>query len=257
MRPGLGFTLGILKSLWYTSAVKCYTSTVKCCLVVLLAAVALCSPHPASAAGCPRLCQPAIAECRAAGFKRRICRRRLIGQCHARGGGICVFAPPTTTTTTTPVNQSTTSTSTTTGLTTTTLPQCSTPFVGQWLIQNGNGGILVSDTCGLDDGRLQTRFSITGCTDGILLGSIQTPIPSLPSVPAYEEKRPPTATSFNMGSTFFRSADGCTYNVFVDATDLIVGPGTSQYEGPTTLTIDRQCDGVSCSTVYSGTGYQS
>jgi len=60
-----------------------------------------------------------------------------------------------------------------------------------------------------------------------------------------------------MGATIFTSSSGCTYNVFVDATDLIFDPGTSHYQGPTTLTIDRDCGGVSCSTVYSGTGYQS
>ncbi len=216
-------------------------------------------------AQCRRQCDAAVAACVTSTRRRlRACHRQTLRRCRHEGLQVC--APATTTTTTTPVNQSTTSTSTTTGLTTTTLPECSTPFVGQWLIQNGNGGILVSDTCGLDDGRLQTGFSITGCTKArdpagdlvdVLNGTIDTPIPSLRSVPGYEERHPSTPTSFEMGATIFTSSSGCTYNVFVDATDLIFDPGTSHYQGPTTLTIDRDCGGVSCSTVYSGTGYQS
>ena len=180
-----------------------------------------------------------------------------------------MFAPASTTTitttTTTPVNEPTTATSTTTILTSTTVPgPCSTPFVGQWVIENANGGILVSDTCGLDDGRQQTGFTITGCTQvrdpagdlvDVLNGTIDTPF--FRNLPGYEERQPPTATSFEMGATIFTSASGCTYNVFVDGTDLIVDPGTSRYQGPTTLTIDRECGGVTCRTAYSGTGYQS
>src|SRR6266571_6417122 len=162
-------------------------TTLTALALVILAAIPV---EAGLRAQCRRQCDAAVAACVTSTRRRlRACHRQTLRRCRHEGLQVC--APATTTTTTTPVNQSTTSTSTTTGLTTTTLPQCSTPFVGQWLIQNGNGGVLVSDTCGLDDGRLQTRFSITGCTDGILLGSIQTPIASLPSVQAYEEKQPP------------------------------------------------------------------
>jgi hypothetical protein len=116
----------------------------------------------------------------------------------------------------------------------------------------------------LDDGRTQSAFTITGCTEGrdaagnpveVLSGTIDTPF--FHNLPGYEERQPPTATSFEMGATLYSSGTNCTYNVFVDATDLAVDPTTSRYQGPTTLTIGRNCTGGACSTVYSGTGYQS
>lgn len=118
----------------------------------------------------------------------------------------------------------------------------------------------------MDDGRTQSAFTITGCTYGLdqagnpievlLSGTIDTPF--FHNLLGYEERRLPTATSFEMGATLYSSGTNCTYHVFVDATDLAVDPATSRYQGPTTLTIGRNCvGGIACSTVYSGTGYQS
>jgi hypothetical protein len=99
----------------------------------LVALVGLFSmPALATAGRCPRLCRAAIAECHAAGYTRKSCKRQLVGDCRASGGANCAFTPPTTTT----LAGATTTTATSgASTTTTTLINYPPGIVGSWLLE--------------------------------------------------------------------------------------------------------------------------
>src|SRR5438128_11904371 len=69
-------------------------------LAFLLIAVALALLPRAASASCRQECQPAIARCVGAGYRRAACRRLLVKVCRRSGPTACdvAFLPTTTTT---------------------------------------------------------------------------------------------------------------------------------------------------------------
>ena len=140
-------------------------------------------------------------------------------------------------------------TTTTTSTTTTTLPAaCSTPFAGNWQIESCTSGILRDDTCGLDDGRQRSYFSVDGCLGGQLYGQINTPIGWVNANYGAQ-----SSSAFTLDTGAFVGGGGCTYQVAINASNLTYqGPGTVRYEGYVGLAIQRQCGAFSCTTSYVG-----
>jgi hypothetical protein len=198
---------------------------------------------------CRRLCRPEIARCHAGGFTRAACRRVLHVGCITRGATLCLFVPPATTSTV-PRSRTTALTSSTT---TTTVPgSCSTPFAGTWQIEDGHWS--TPDGCGVYDARLSSPFLIAGCTNGQLLGSINT-------IPGGTESAPrgsQWSDALTLDTGVFDGGDGCLYDAAITASGLTLRSGTSapRYQGLGTLTILQLCGAVGCTTTYSGEAYQ-
>ena len=107
-------------------------------LAVLLVTVVLALLPHAAAASCRQECQPAIARCFGAGYRRAACRRLLVKACRHFGRAACDLAFLPTTTTTAPPSSPTT---------TTTLPPPPPVCGGQLLILATDGTYLGCITC--------------------------------------------------------------------------------------------------------------
>ena len=196
---------------------------------------------------CRRLCRPEIARCRAAGFTRATCRRVLRADCIARGAALCPFVLPATTTL--PPSPTTTLAPSTT---TTTLPgSCAPWFVGSWQIDDGRWS--TPDGCGVSDARPFSPFTLEGCTNGQLFGSI-----SIPGATVSAPHSSQWSDAFSLDTGAFDGGDGCLYDATITVSNLTLQSGTSppKYQGRGNLTILQLCGVVGCLTTYSGGAYQ-
>jgi hypothetical protein len=113
------------------------------------------------------------------------------------------------------------------------------------MIEGCGYGILTGDSCGIDDGRQRSPFSVAGCAGGQLYGQIDTPLGTVDA--SYGTQ---SGSAFTLDTGAFDGGDGCTYQVSIDANNLT--PSPPAYEGYVGLTIQRQCGPFSCSTTYGG-----